>query len=193
MLSYTWLLAATALLATPATCDYPSSVVFPPGGLNVYASSSPFACTSAVHNSLIPAGAYYCSWLQNDGNFVTYYFAGDGSSEVIFTSQTQGYYCPDGDNVCNLVYQWDMNLVLYIGGIAVWASDTVSSNPYNLVFSGGARPMDIAGSWPSYPHPSGKKTLHSYYSAFPPTAEVVPPPGHGCQRKRGAKDRRVCV
>ncbi|KAI1201161.1 hypothetical protein F5X97DRAFT_320530 [Nemania serpens] len=189
MFSRLWLLAA-ALLAAPATCQYPAEVVYPPNGLNIYASGSPFACTSAAFDS----AAYYCSWLQNDGNFVTYYFASDESREVIFTSETAGYNCPDGNNVCNLVYQGDSNLVLYIGGRAVWASATVSGTAYNLVFSGGTRPLDITGSWPAYPHTYSSKTFGSYSSVKPPGIKTPPPggPGH-CPEKRGVKGRRIVV
>ncbi|KAI1160437.1 hypothetical protein F5B18DRAFT_654703 [Nemania serpens] len=187
MLSRSWLLAA-ALLAAPAACEYPGQVVYQPNGLNVYASSQPFACTSAAFE---PA-AYYCSYLQNDGNFVTYYFPGDGSSRWIFASNTAGYSCPDGNNVCNLVYQGDSNLVLYIGGRAVWSSGTVSSFAYNLVFSGGTRPIDITGSWPAYPHSYNHK-FGSYSSVKPPGITIPPGPPNNCPEKRGVKGQRIIV
>ncbi|KAK5635335.1 hypothetical protein RRF57_011047 [Xylaria bambusicola] len=145
MLSRKWLFGA-ALLAAPAVGQYPAQVVYPPNGLNMYASSSPFTCTSAAD------GAHCCSYLQNDSNSAMYYYAGDGPPKVIFTSQTVGYNCPDGNTVCNLVYQGDANLVLYICSTVVWASGIVSSIPYNLVFSSGARPLDIAGTVPPRRH-----------------------------------------
>ncbi|KAI1109835.1 hypothetical protein F5Y14DRAFT_431243 [Nemania sp. NC0429] len=188
MFSRVWLFAA-GLLAAPVAGEFPAQVVYPPNGLNVYASSQPFVCTSAYVNGVITPSTSFCAWLQNDGNFVVYYIGSDGSQYSVFSSQTEGYYCPDGNNVCNLVYQGDSNLVLYIGGVGVWSSDTVSSYGYNLVFSGGARPLDITGSWPAYPHAVGKKNLHSYFSAKPPGPIISHP---GCREKRGVKGQRIC-
>ncbi|KAI1183775.1 hypothetical protein F5B17DRAFT_414772 [Nemania serpens] len=152
MLSRQWLLPA--LLAAPAACQYPTSATFQLNGLNVYASSDPFVCTSQTNGP-----GYFCSWLQNDGNFVVYWYPGDGTRFPAFASATDRHNCPNGANNCQLIFQGDGNLVIYINGQAKWASNTVGDIGDILYFSASNPPLAIMHNngdgtidWPIVPH-----------------------------------------
>ncbi|MCJ1333351.1 hypothetical protein MMC10_010046 [Thelotrema lepadinum] len=84
------------------------------GGFSVAASSSPFLTANGV--------TYF---LQTDGNFVAYTTAASGTRTAVFNSGTAGHNCVAGSTAsCQLAFQSDGNLVLYVGSTAVWATNT---------------------------------------------------------------------
>ncbi|KAI1157827.1 hypothetical protein F5B18DRAFT_657266 [Nemania serpens] len=119
-----------------------------------YASGDPFLCTSQTNGP-----GYFCSWLQNDGNFVIYWYPGDGTRQPAFASATDRHDCPTGANNCQLIFQGDGNLVIYINGQAKWASNTVGDIGDILYFSASNPPLAIMHNngdgnidWPIVPH-----------------------------------------
>ena len=57
-----------------------------------------------------------------DGNFVVY--QGAAGTKVLFTSNTGGHTCPAGSSQCEIVFQSDGNLVVYVNGKALFNTGT---------------------------------------------------------------------
>ena len=82
-----------------------------PGALNVYPSGEPFLGEDAG------IGFYF----QYNGDFRVYKVVNYQNVDV-WASNTGKYNCES--NNCNLIFQTDGNLVIYVNGAAVWSTNT---------------------------------------------------------------------
>ena len=92
-------------------------VSYAPGAFTVAASSSPFLTANSVQYTF-----------QTDGNFVIRSTGGSYPGTVLWSSNTGGHACTQGDAAsCQLTFQTDGKLRIFVGSTAVWTS------PYNRV------------------------------------------------------------
>jgi hypothetical protein len=100
---------------------YPTQVSYPAGGLNVYATNA--APIITLSNGVV------VNFQATDSNLVVY-----ASNQPQWAAGAVPAHSCAAPNVCELVFQYQGNLVRYVNGVATWSTPTAGTGT-KLVFS----------------------------------------------------------